>query len=59
MKSALQKRLEEIETMAANRHPRIFRALCKKMTTAELRECIDDNTTEDRIQEIVKGAADR
>ena len=57
MKIVLLKRVEEAEQKVADRPARNVRKLVSKMTTEELKECLDDKTTDERIQEIVKGVA--
>lgn len=59
MKNALLKRVEEVAQKAADLPVRNIQKLVSKMTTAELKECLDDRTTDNRFEEIVKGAACR
>lgn len=57
MKEGVLKRMEYAERVVKNRPARSLRKLVSKMTTAELFECLDDNTTESRLQAIVRRAA--
>ena len=59
MKADTIKRLTVAEQKAPDIADKNIRKVIEKMTTDELRECLDDNTTEERFQEIWKAAARR
>ena len=58
MKPSINKRIKMAE-QKVERLPDDFTLICEKMTTYELRECLDDNITQERFEEIVKEAKAR
>ena len=59
MKTQLLKRLEEARRRAEQCHEDYLDRLFSKMTTTELRECVEDDISDERFQEIMREAAQR
>lgn len=59
MRAHLLKRVAEVEQNAAMYPRKNYRKICEKMTTAELEECLDENTTDERFWVIFEEAAQR
>ena len=58
MKPSIHKRIKMAE-QKVEQLPDDFTLICEKMTTHELRECLDDNITQERFEELVKEAKAR
>ena len=59
MNTQLLNRLEEAKCRAVQCHEDYLDRLFSKMTTAELRECVEDDISDERFREIMREAAQR
>ena len=59
MKHDVLKRLESAERKMLNMPGINVQRIVEKMTTEELVECLDENTPDDRLEEIWKAAMKR
>ena len=59
MKDTLKSRLEKAENKVGHHSTTFLRKSVAKMSTEEIKECICDNTTEERLDMIIKEAAQR
>ena len=59
MKVTLQSRLEKAEKKAGYHSTAFLRKSVSKMSAEELKECICENTTEERLDMIIREAAQR
>ena len=52
MKKNIQTRLQEVENRAKQKHTTYIQRIIKSMTTEDLRELADENTSKERCNEI-------